>query len=151
MRVYVYSSLLLFFLGACSESNDPKTLFDQGKYEKSLAQWSRLANKGDALAQNYVGIQYYLGLGTQRNFKQAKEWFEKSAKQGVADAQYNLGAMYENGEYVEKDYTNAAMWYSLAIEQGNGRAEKRMQSILDEHRLFPNQYRRAHELAEQYR
>lgn len=151
MRAYVFSSLLLLSLGACTESNDPKILFDQGKYEKSLVQWSRLANKGDVLAQNYLGIQYYLGLGTQRNFKKAKEWFEKSAKQGDADAQYNLGAMYENGEYVEKDYTSAAMWYSLAIEQGNGRAEKRMQSILDEHRLFPNQYRRAYELAEQYR
>ncbi len=151
MRVILYSSLFLLIFSACSDSHDPKTLFDQGKYEKSLALWSVLAVQGDALAQNYVGIHYYVGLGTKRNYRQAKEWFEKSAIQGFADAQYNLGAMYENGEHVKQDYTTAAMWYSLAIEQGNDHAEKRMQSILDDHRLFPNQYKRAVELAEQYR
>ena len=147
----IYSSLFILLFSACSESHDPKILFDQGEYEKSLLLWIEQAKQGDALAQNYAGIQYYLGFGTKRNYRQAKEWFQKSAIQGFADAQYNLGAMYENGEYVEQDYTTAAMWYSLAIEQGNGHAEKRMQSILDDHRLFPNQYKRAQELAKQYR
>jgi uncharacterized protein len=151
MRVFLFQFIFLSLFSACSESNDPKKLFDQGKYEKSLSLWSVQANANDPLAQNYVGIHHYLGLGTKRNYKQAKDWFEKSAKLGFADAQYNLGAMYENGEYVQQDYINAAMWYSLAIEQGNNHAKKRMQAILDEHRLFPNQYKRAQELAKQYR
>ena len=150
MRVFLFICLFLFAFSACTDSHDPKTLFDQGEYEKSLPLWLELANN-NAMAQNYVGIQYYLGLGTKRNYRLAKQWFEKSAIDGYADAQYNLGAMYENGEYVEQDYTTAAMWYSLAIEQGNTHAQKRMQSILDDHRLFPNQYKRAQELAEQYK
>ena len=147
----IYSGLFILVLSACSDSHDPKILFDQGEYEKSLPFWVELAKQGDALAQNYAGIQYYLGLGTKRDHQEAKEWFEKSAIHGFADAQYNLAVMYENGEYVQQDYTTAAMWYSLAIEQGNQHAKKRMQSILDEHKLFPNQYKRAKELAEQYR
>ncbi len=148
---FIYSSLIILFLSACTDSRDPKTLFEQGDYEKSLILWAELAERGDTSAQNYVGIQYYLGLGTKRNHRLAKEWFEKSAVQGFADAQYNLAVMYENGEYVGRDYTSAAMWYSLAIEQGNQHAQRRMQAILDEHKLFPNQYKRAQELAEQYR
>jgi TPR repeat protein len=146
-----YISLFFLTLSACGESHDPKALFDQGQYERSLPLWYEIAEQGDALAQNYLGIQYYLGLGTKRNYRQAKEWFEKSAKQGFVDGQYNLGVMYENGEYVEQNYTTAAMWYSLAIDLGNEHARKRMQAILDEHKLFPNQYNRAKELAKQYR
>lgn len=151
MRAFIFNVVVLLILSACIENNDPKTLFDQGKFEKSLPLWEKLANTGDSLAQNYVGIQYYLGLGTERNYMQAMEWFEKSAIQGFSDGQYNLAVMYENGQYVQQDYTIAAMWYSLAIEQGNEHARRRMQGLLDEHKLFPNQYNRAKELAKQYR
>lgn len=151
MRVFVLHVIFILLLIACTDSNDPKILFDQGEYEKSFPLWATLANQGDSLAQNYIGIQYYLGLGTERNYKQAKEWFEKSATQGFADAQYNLGVMYENGQHVKQDYTTAAIWYSLAIDNDNEHARRRMQGLLDEHKLFPNQYNRAKELAKQYR
>jgi hypothetical protein len=150
-RVVIVCVTSILLLAACTESNDPKLLFDQGKYEKSFLLWGALANKGDSLAQNYIGIHYYLGLGTEKNYKQAKEWFEKSAIQGFADAQYNLAVMYENGQYVKQDYVAAAMWYSLAIDLGNEHARRRMQGLLDEHKLFPNQYNHAKELAKQYR
>ncbi len=151
MRVFIFNIVLLLILSACTESKDPKFLFDQGKYEKSFPLWGVLANEGDSFAQNYIGIHYYLGLGTEKNYKQAKEWFEKSAIQGSADAQYNLAVMYENGQHVKQDYVTAAMWYSLAIVNKNEHARRRMQGLLDEHKLFPNQYNRAKELAKQYR
>lgn len=147
----IYSSLFILLFFACSDNQQPKSLFDQGKYEKAFPLWLALAEQGDILAQNYAGIHYYLGLGIKRDHQQAKQWFEKSARQGLADAQYNLAVMYENGEFVQQDYLTAAMWYSLAIEQGNQHAHRRMESILDEHKLFPNQYKRAKELATQYR
>jgi len=152
MRAFlVYVVLILFFVGACSETNDPKILFDKGEYKKAYSLWQPLAKDGDLFAQNYIGIHHYLGLGTKRDYKLAKEWFEKSAKQGFVDAQYNLGVMYENGEFVKQDYMTAAMWFSLALENGNAHAKRRMQALLDEHKLFPNQYNRAKELAKQYR
>jgi TPR repeat protein len=147
--------LLLFvifvFFSACTDVSDPKIFFDKGEYKKAYNLWLPLANKGDLRAQNYIGIHHYLGLGTKRDYKPAKEWFEKAAKQGSANAQYNLGVMYENGEFVKQDYMKAAMWFSIAIENGNEKARRRVQSILDGHRLFPNQYTRAKELAKQYR
>ena len=150
MRRLIFQIILLLS-SACTETNDPKILFDQGKFEKAFSSWQPFATEGDLVAQNYIGIHYYLGLGTDKNYKYAKEWFEKSAIQGFPDAQYNLGVMYENGESGVQDYMIAAMWYSIAIENGNKHASKRMQGLLDEHKLFPNQYRRAQELAKKYR
>lgn len=152
MRAYfVHVLLIFFFVVACSETNDPKIAFETGQYEKAYQLWQPLAFKGDFNAQNYLGIHNYLGLGIKRNYKQAKEWFEKSAMQGHADAQYNLAVMYENGQHVKQDYEMAAMWYSVAIELGNENAKRRRQALLDEHKLFLNQYNRAKELGKQYR
>ncbi|MFT5395169.1 MAG: TPR repeat protein [Gammaproteobacteria bacterium] len=139
--------ILLIILSACTESDDPKNLFDQGKYKEAAKLWLPLAKMGDPVAQNYIGITYYLGLGKDRDHKVAMQWFEKSAVSGYADAEYNLGVMYENGESVKKDYITAYKWFYLAKENGNFHAEKRMQGMAEEHKLFPNQMKRAVELA----
>jgi TPR repeat protein len=138
---------LLIMLSACDQKYEPKIFFEQGKYAKSFNLWLPLAIKGDVEAQNYVAIHYYLGLGRKRNFKVAKEWFEKAAQSNYSDAQYNLGVMYENGESIKKDYINAYKWFYLANENGNINAVKRMQAIGEEHKLFPNQINHAIELS----
>jgi uncharacterized protein len=150
MKLFWLCSVVIL-LFACTETNDPKAFFEKGQYKKAYALWQPLANRGDFVAQNYIGIHHYLGLGTNKNYKLAKEWFEKAAIQGFADAQYNLGVMYENGEFVKVDYIVAATWFYLALESGNDHAKRRMQGLLDEHKLFPNQYNHAKELAKQYR
>jgi TPR repeat protein len=142
--------LSLLLITSCSESNDPKVLFDSGEYKKAYALWKPMAENGDLYAQNYLGIQYYLGLGVDRNFQAANKWFEKSASGGFADAQYNLGAMYENGEFVEKSFIDAYKWFYAAKENGNTHAEKRMQALGEEHKLFGNQMNHAAELAKEF-
>ncbi len=138
---------LLIMLSACTENEDPTYLFDQGKYKEAAKLWLPLAKLGDPVAQNYIGITQYLGLGKDRNYKLAMQWFEKSAVSGYADAEYNLDVMYENGESVKKDYVTEYKWIYLAKENGNTHAEKRMQGMAEEHKLFPNQMKRAVELA----
>jgi len=145
--------IVIFLLSlslACSQSDNPKHYFDKGQYKKSLILWKSLANNGDLVSQNYLGIQYYLGLGVERNLELAKKWYEKSASQGFADAQYNLGAMYMNGELVEQDFLTASMWFYAASENGNKKAKKRIDSLLNDDKLFPNQYNHAKTLAEKY-
>lgn len=148
MRPLLLIVFLIFFF-ACADSKDPKVLFDKGEYQKAYVLWLPLANNGDLTAQNYIGIHHYLGLGVKRNYKLAKGWFEKAAVKGLPDAQYNLGVMYENGEYVDKDYISAYKWFYLAKQNGNDHASRRMKALSEEHKLFPNQMRRAVELAKQ--
>lgn len=146
----VLTLAILTIISACGDSDNPKILFEQGKYEKAYALWLPLANDGDSIAQNYIGIQHYLGLGKKRDYKTAKQWFEKAARNGFADAQYNLGVMYENGQSVKQDYVTAYMWLYLANKHGNRNAAKRMQSMADDHKLFPNQMNRAIELSKDF-
>jgi len=117
IRGYLYLFIFFFVsLFACSKNSSPEELFKQGDYKSSYNAYMQLAKEGNAEAQNYIGIHYYLGLGVPRNYEKAKEWFEKSAKNKFADAQYNLGGMYENGEFVKKDYQMAYMWLYAAFK-----------------------------------
>ena len=89
-------------------------------YEKEIAHWKALANKGDAFAQVSLGLIYDSGeLGVPKNHKTAFKWFSLAAKQGYAPAQFNVGVMYANGEGVQESTTNATFWFSNAARQGD--------------------------------
>lgn len=144
------SVLLLCFLSACNRSEDPVVLFAQGDYEAAYSLWKPRAEQGDPLAQNYMGIHHYMGLGTRRDFGLARQWYEKAADQGFPDAQFNLGLMYENGKGVRQDYLTAFKWFIAAYEQGNDNALNHLKRIAEEHKLMPNQMTYANELAKPY-
>ncbi len=76
-------------------------------------------NRGDARAQNKLGVMYYKGQGTSQNFKKAAKWFRAAAEQGHVDAQYFLGLMYDHGQGVEKDFDEAHTWIRKAARQGH--------------------------------
>lgn len=150
MRLLSLLLISISLLTACTSSDDPKALFDNGEYKKAYQQWHLLAEKNDLNAQNYIGIHHYLGLGVKRDLKFAKQWFEKAATGGFADAQYNLGAMYENGEFVKQDYLTAYMWFYVANQNGNKHSMRRMLALAEGRKLFPNQINRAVELAKDH-
>ena len=56
------------------------------------------AEKGEAEAQNTMGLACRNGRGVPQDFAQALAWFQKSAEQGNAAAQRNLGLMYAEGK-----------------------------------------------------
>ena len=83
---------------------------------------TRLANSGDAVAQNTLGeifynIEYSYKFG---NHTKARLLFEKAAAQGLAKAQYNLGSMYRD-EF--NNFPVALKWFEKAAAQGNADAQ----------------------------
>ena len=92
--------------------------FSREDYATALKEWKPLAEKGDAEAQNGLGVIYDHGRGVPQDHKTAIKWFTLAAKQGYAKAQSNLGVMYRRGKGVPKDYVQAHMWYNLAAAQG---------------------------------
>lgn len=73
-----------------------------------------LANKGDAEAQYHVGMMYNNGIGTQKDAKQAFEWFQKSAAFNDPLGAYKLGCYYDGqGAGVIKPDSNKALKYKL--------------------------------------
>ncbi len=91
----------------------------RGDYETAVAEFTKLAEKGDDKAQANLGYMYYAGEGVPQDYKQAVYWYRKAGVQGNKDAQYNLAVSYAFGEGVAQDLTEAAIWYRRAGEQGH--------------------------------
>ena len=73
-----------------------------------------LANKGDAEAQYHVGMMHNNGIGTQKDPRQAFEWFQKSAASNDPLGAYKLGCYYAGQfEGVVPTDANEALKYKL--------------------------------------
>jgi uncharacterized protein len=73
-----------------------------------------LADKGDAEAQYHVGMMYNNGIGTQRDLKQAFDWFQKAAASNDPLGAYKLGCYYDGqGADVVATDSNEALKYKL--------------------------------------
>ena len=93
--------------------------FRQSDYAHALASWRPLADQGNPIAQNDLGILYLDGKGVARDYVRAAQWFSASAAQGNSAGMYNLGLMYELGQGMKAEPFHAYMWYALAADQGD--------------------------------
>ena len=93
------------FSAPSAESNDPFIL-------------QRAVDKGDAKAQNKLGMMYYRGQGVPQNLANAAALFYASAEQGNAWAQTNLGMMYLQGQGLRQDSARGAAYLQKAADQG---------------------------------
>jgi TPR repeat protein len=105
--ILILTALLTFQSAAASEFDEMKAL----------------ADKGDAYAQNNLGVIYDNGRGVPENDAEAVKWFRKAAAQGAVDAQYNLGVMYDNGRGVPENDAEAVKWFRKAAAQGRADAQ----------------------------
>lgn len=100
--------------------------FQEKDYGEALKRYRQAADKGDALAQNFVGWIYQNGLGTAANYAESVKWYQKASAQGFSPAITNMGWCYQNGLGVTADVQEAIKWYQKAIAQGNESAEINM-------------------------
>ena len=82
------------------------------------------ALKGNASAQNELGLGYLYGIGVpHQDMAEAVRWFRRAALQGHAEAQGNLGLSHFFGLGVAaRDETEAVRWFRKAAQQGEARA-----------------------------
>jgi uncharacterized protein len=84
-----------------------------------------LANKGDAEAQYHVGMMHNNGIGTQKDPRQAFEWFQKSAASNHPLGAYKLGCYYA-GQFagvVTPDATEALKYKLVSAKAGYALAQ----------------------------
>ena len=93
-------------------------------FAESLSDIREKAEKGDAAAQNSLGVIYQNGLkGVTEDQRVAFDWFKKPAEAGGADGQSHLGHMYCAGQGVSKSEFEGAKWLLKAAEQGQKYAQ----------------------------
>lgn len=97
--------------------------FHGGNHSAALEKFMPLANKGNAVAQYYLGKIYMQGLGTQPDFNKAISWTRKAAKQKNTEAENFLGLLYFYGLGAPQSYSEAMSWYRKAAEAGNVKAQ----------------------------
>ncbi|MFH7445099.1 sel1 repeat family protein, partial [Pseudomonas syringae pv. tagetis] len=76
------------------------------------------AAKGNAEAEDYIGLQYVVGKGVSKDAIKAFEIISAAAQQRLVLAQYRLGFFYENGVGSAVNLAKAAEFYKVAAEQG---------------------------------
>lgn len=121
----------LLLLSGCGEQQTAEQAFQSGNYQESYRQYLSMAESGDTNAANYLGIHYYLGLGVERNYGLANEWFMKSALHENADAMRNLGVMYMRGLGVSQDWGRAYGWLYHAVQREHRKAEEYLGVVAD--------------------
>ena len=89
--------------------------YKRGDYATASREWLPLAKKGDAKAQNALGVMYATGKGFPQDYTKAIKWYRKAAKGGYLSAMRNLGSMYASGEGVAQDLGEAAKVSGAAL------------------------------------
>lgn len=97
--------------------------FGKNDYATALNEFRPLADQGNAIAQNHLGVMYVNGQGVPQDYTEAAKWFRKAADQSYAKAQTNLGSMYFNGKGVSQDNAEAVKWLRKAADQGYADAQ----------------------------
>ena len=111
-------ALLLVPTTASANYAAGEAAFNRDDYKTAFEELEKLAQQGDAKAQNILGFMYGKALGVPQDYVQALKGYRKAADQGNADAQFNLAQMYEAGRGVAQDDVQAVEWYRQAADQG---------------------------------
>jgi TPR repeat protein len=123
---------------------DATAAYDKGDYATALQLYRPLADKGDARAQNRLGVMYNIGQGVLEDYATAMVWYRKAAEQGNANAQFNLGSMYRHGDGVPRDFETAVIWHRKAAEQGLANAQFELGVMYRDGKGVPQDYVQAH-------
>jgi putative methionine-R-sulfoxide reductase with GAF domain len=102
-----------------ASTHPPKSENNPAIETATLEQLHQFAEKGDAVAQNALGLRYATGNGVRLNEAEAVLWFTKSAEQGYVPAQSKLGSIYYSGRGVPSDPNRAYFWMVLARLSGD--------------------------------
>lgn len=104
--------------------DDGLEAFRLGDYKAARTIWWPLAKAGDTRAMDRIGRFYLIGLGVERDLKQAFKIFRFSAEQGSSVAQYNLALMYRQGLGLKPSRKKALKWLRrAAADRKNARAQ----------------------------
>jgi hypothetical protein len=136
--VLLWSALCL-----AGELEEGLAAYKRGDYKTAIAVWTIGANKGDAAAQNNLGLMYANGLGVPQDDKEAVSWFRKAAEKGDAAAQNNLGRAYTKGLGVSQDDQQAVSWFRKAAENGYAEAEDNLGAMYANGRGVAQDYKQA--------
>jgi TPR repeat protein len=104
---------------------------------------TRLAEQGNSVAQNNLGLRYAQGDGVQQDNAEALKWCRRAAEQGLPEAQNNIGLMYAEGLGARRNDFEAVRWYRLSALQAFAIAQNNLGWMYDQGRGVERNYEEA--------
>lgn len=124
VRINIIGLLVLLITVNCqADIASANAARSRGDYDTAIAEYQRLADAGNDVAQATLGYLYYVGEGVEQDLPFALDLYARAADQGNPDAQYNLAVAYAFGEGVAQDFSLAVQWYTRAAEQDHAIAQ----------------------------
>jgi len=118
---------------ASSPATKPDTPTPEPSVETATPeQLRRMAESGNAAAENALGLRYSQGdlnNGIRKDEAEAFLWFSKAAEDGSLPAQTTLGSLYWSGSGAPKDLNKAYFWSVLAGARGDEAAKYRATAL----------------------
>jgi TonB family protein len=112
--VNVFSQIEVHFR-LLNRSGSPDAL--ETDYKSAVKVYKPEAAKGNADAQYSMGAIFY----HDKEFTEARQWFEKAAAHGICQAEYQLGVMARKGEGGAADEQEARRWFEKSAAHSNYR------------------------------
>ncbi|KAL6061664.1 ERAD-associated protein [Balamuthia mandrillaris] len=95
-------------------------------YGQALHWFLKSAEQGHPLAQYFVAMMYFKGLGTQQDRQQGLLWLQRSADSGNSMSCFDLGQMLYEGsddDLPRQDLTKANHYFLRSADLGNANAQ----------------------------
>jgi TPR repeat protein len=105
----------------------------QAQTTRTITALQKLADQGDASAQNELGVHYRTGDGVELTYANAVALYRRAAKRGLALAYFNLGTAYYNGDGVPPNEDAACMWFLLASKAGEASGKAAFERAQSDH------------------
>lgn len=99
-------------------------------YEKALSIWREEVKAENDQAMANLGLMYLKGEGVEKDFSQAKDWFDKASTYDNASANYNLALMYQTKIGVKEDRVKAIDYFRKAVKSEHQGANFRLGLLL---------------------
>ncbi|MDM1292561.1 tetratricopeptide repeat protein [Acinetobacter indicus] len=116
-----------------------ESLFDEDKPQEAYSILKKLAEQGDAKAQNSLGNGYEYGYWGEINLKQAEYWYRKAADQNYVKGIHNLGVSI----FLQKRYKDALSYFEKAASMNHADSINMLGIYHQEGIVFEQDYKKA--------
>jgi TPR repeat protein len=100
---------------AAADLDSARSHLRGGNIPEALAEFERLAEKGDVEAQASLAELYFIGRGIAQDQEAAVRWFGRAADGGHVASQVHLGMISAQAQ----DFEQSAKWFQKAAEAGD--------------------------------
>lgn len=118
-------------LAQADRLDEGRAAIGAGNYAKAHELLAPLADAGDAIAQNAMGVLFVQGWGVAADPERAAEYFQRSAEQGNIKGTMNLADAYRTGMGVKQNCAKARDLLTPIAHDGLAKAQVILGSIYD--------------------